>query len=167
MALALVLTFMSVSCQRELPMSCPPEYQKPLRFTLDRPETVIWHEQNNVKTVNSCEPGDSVTVFLPTVYTGAYIYKATYQWVLEARQNSEVVERRTIVDENPCKQNSLPPKWTFVAPDSVGEYIVYFRATYNYSASTPNGALYGSYPISSGTQGYEDKSSVYGRITVQ
>ena len=119
--------------------------------------------QDKVKTVRTCKMGDTVTVFLPTIYTGAYITKATYKWT----SSSAKIGSKTIEQVAPCKQNVLPPKWTFVAPDSVGEYAVFFRASYEYSAATENGTIFGGYPTSSGIHGYQDESSVYGQLIVE
>lgn len=159
------LTF--VSCKKDVPLSYPPEYEKPLRFTLEDAENVTWENQNQLvqNSVSSCNAGDSVTVFLPTTYTGSYIYKATYKWVLEV-QGGDVIDRKTFVQVSPCELTNLPPKWTFEAPKA-GTYNVYFRAIYNYSASTENGAISGGYPTSSGLHGYEDKSSVSGILRVK
>ena len=154
---------MLASCHRELPISYPPEYEKPLLFTLDNPQSLVFNTQDKVKTVMSCKMGDTVTVFLPTTYTGAYITKATYKWT----SNSVKIPSATIEQVAPCKQNVLPPRRTFVAPDSVGEYIIFFRASSNYSAATENGTIYGGYPTSSGIHGYQDESSVYGRLIVE
>lgn len=151
------------SCAPDPVYSYPPEYKKPLLFTLDKPETVTFSNQNNIRNVKECSAGDSVTVYLPTAYTGAYIYKATYKWT----SNSDKLGSKTIVQIAPCDESVLPPKWTFEAPDSAGRYEIYFRASYNYSASTESGAIYGGYPTSSGSHGYEDKSSVYGVLTVK
>ncbi len=151
------------SCTPDPVYSYPPEYKKPLLFTLDKPETVTFSNQNNIKNVKECRAGDSVTVYLPTAYTGAYIYKATYKWT----SSSDKLGPKSIVQVSPCDETALPPKWTFEAPDSAGTYTIYFRASYNYSASTESGAIYGGYPTSSGTHGYEDKSSVYGVLTVK
>lgn len=150
------------SCAPDPVYSYPPEYKKPLLFTLDKPETVTFSNQNNIKNVKECRAGDSVTVYLPTSYTGAYIYKATYKWT----SNSDKLGDKTIVQIAPCDETALPPKWTFVAPES-GRYEIYFKASYNYSASTESGSIYGGYPTSSGIHGYEDKSSVYGVIEVR
>ena len=157
------------SCAPDPVYSYPPEYKKPLKFTLDKPETVTFSNQNNIKNVKECRAGDSVTVYLPTAYSGVNIYKATYKWT----SNSDKLGSETIVQIAPCDETALPPKWTFEAPDSAGKYIIYFRATYNYSAATENGAIYGGYPTSSDKlynkddHGYEDKSSVYGELTVK
>lgn len=158
-----VAGFMLASCHRELPVSYPPEYEKPLLFTLDDPQSLVFSTQDKVKTVRTCKMGDTVTVFLPTIYTGAYITKATYKWT----SSSAKIGSKTIEQVAPCKQNVLPPKWTFVAPDSVGEYAVFFRASYEYSAATENGTIFGGYPTSSGIHGYQDESSVYGQLIVE
>lgn len=151
------------SCAPDPVYSYPPEYEKPLLFTLDKPETVTWENQNEVGTVSYCNAGDSVTVFLPTTYTGAYLYEANYKWT----SDSELLPARTIVQIDPCNTAFLPPKWTFVAPSEPGRYVIYFRATYGCSASTESGATFLGYPTSSGVHGYEDKSSVYGVLTVR
>ena len=156
-----------VSCQQELAVSRPPKFEKPLLFTLDDPKTIVFNNQNDINVVTSCKVGDTVTVYLPTTYTGTDIYQTTYKWTT----NSSLLGPRTISQIAPCELDSLPPKWTFVAPQVPGEYEVYFKASFSYSAQTEKGEIFGSYPVYSGGHGYEDdvngKSSVYGILTVK
>ena len=151
------------SCAPDPIYSYPPEYKTPLLFTLDKPETVTWENQDKVKTVDCCNAGDSVTVFLPTTYTGAYLYRATYKWT----SDSELLPSEIIIKSDPCNTSALPPKRTFVAPSEPGRYVVYFRAIYECSGATESGATSLGYPTISGIHGYEDKSSVYGVLYVE
>lgn len=151
------------SCAPDPVYSRLPEYKKPLLFTLDKPETVTWENQDKVKTISRCNAGDSVTVFLPTVYTGAYLYEADYKWT----SDSELLPSKTIVQVDPCNTANLPPKRTFVAPSEPGRYVIYFRATFECSGATESGSAFLGYPTVSGTHGYEDKSSVNGVLIVE
>ena len=155
-----------VSCQQEPVISRPPKFEKPLLFTLDDPKTIVFNNQIDINVVTSCKVGDTVTVDLPTTYTGTYIYKTVYEWT----SNSDLLGSKTIKQIAPCEKDSLPPKWTFVAPQVPGEYEVYFKASFSYSAQTENGQIFGYYPLHSGNHGYEDegkgKSSVFGILTV-
>ena len=147
----LTLGFALSSCAPDPVYSYPPEYQKPLRFTLDKPETVTLNNQSNVKTVKSCNKGDMVTVFLPVTYTGSYITSATYYWTIKATDGS-VIEAKTIEQTAPHKQD-VPPMWSFTAPGEPGTYRVHFRARYEYSAQTESGTIYGGYPTNSNYEG--------------
>lgn len=158
----IALGFIFGSCTPDVVYSYPPEYEKPLLFTLDAPSTITLSNQSNVSTTKYCNVGDSVTVFLPVTYTGSYITKATYSWT----SDSEKLGSETIVQIAPHKQMT-PPMWRFVAPDSAGTYKVFFRASYSYSAQTEDGAIFGEYPSGSGAHGYQDGSSVYGELVVR
>lgn len=147
----LTLGFALSSCAPDPVYSYPPEYQKPLRFTLDKPETVTLNNQSNVKTVKSCNKGSLVTVFLPVTYTGSYITSATYYWTIKGLDGS-VIETKTIEQIAPHKETT-PPLWSFTAPDSLGTYNVHFRARYEYSAQTESGTIYGGYPTNSNYEG--------------
>lgn len=160
--LLITLGFALGSCTPDVVYSYPPEYEKPLLFTLDAPSTITLPNQSNVKTIKYCKAGDSVTVFLPVTYTGAFITKATYRWTSDSEKLGPV----TIVQIAPHKQMN-PPMWTFEAPDSIGTYRIFFSASYSYSAQTEDGAIFGEYPSGSGAHGYQDKSSVYGELVVQ
>ena len=160
---AVVAGMTFVSCQQDLPISRPPQFIKPLMFTLDDPKTVVFNNQNNIKEVTSCKVGDTVTVYLRTEYTGTYIYKTVYEWT----SSSDLLGTKTINQIAPCELDSLPPKWTFVAPDVPGEYNIFFRASFKYSAQTEKGEIYGFYPASSGAHGYLGESSVYGTLIVE
>lgn len=156
------------SCAPDPVYSYPPEFKKPLLFTLDDPKSIVFNNQNNIETVTSCKPGDSITVYLPTAYTGVNIYKTIYQWT----SKEGLLGSKTITQIAPCELGSLPPKWTFKAPLTPGRYEVYFRASFYYSAQTEQGFLSGSYPpnnviVQNGTHIQEDReSSVSGTLIV-
>ena len=158
-----VVALVLKSCAPDPVYSYPPEFKKPLLFTLDDPNSVVFNNQNNLETVTFCKPGDIVTVYLPTEFTGVNIYKTIYEWT----SNSDLLEPKTITQIAPCKQDSLPPKWTFVAPRIPGRYEVYFRASFFYSAQTEKGEIYGGYPASSGVHGYQGASSVSATLIVK
>lgn len=169
MAMTIGVALMAVSCAPEPIYSYPPEYYRSesgykLYFTTDDSETLTVNNQNNVKRITQCKAGDTITVFLPVITPGIRLYRTEYRWT----SNSEKLGPVTIKDDkDPCSEK-YPPKWTFVAPDSVGSYTIYFRATYGYSGSAPDGSLsqYGGFPTNSGIHGYEDKSSVNGILKV-
>lgn len=151
------------SCAPDPVYSYPPEFKKPLLFTLDNPKSIVFNNQNNIETVDYCKPGDSITVYLPTAYTGVNIYKSIYQWT----SKDALLGSKTITQIAPCELDSLPPKWTFVAPQVPGRYEVYFRASFYYSAQTEAGTIYGGYPTNSGVNGYQGASSVSGTLIVK
>lgn len=151
------------SCAPDPVYSYPPEFKKPLLFTLDNPKSIVFNNQNNIETVAYCKPGDSITVYLPTAYTGVNIYKSIYQWT----SKEALLGSKTITQIAPCELDSLPPKWTFVAPQVPGRYEVYFRASFYYSAQTEAGTIYGGYPTNSGVNGYQGASSVSGTLIVK
>lgn len=151
------------SCAPDPVYSYPPEFKKPLLFTLDNPRSIVFNNQNNIETVAYCKPGDSITVYLPTAYTGVNIYKSIYQWT----SKEALLGSKTITQIAPCELDSLPPKWTFVAPQVPGRYEVYFRASFYYSAQTEAGTIYGGYPTNSGVNGYQGASSVSGTLIVK
>ncbi len=151
------------SCAPDPVYSYPPEFKKPLLFTLDNPKSIVFNNQNNIETVAYCKPGDSITVYLPTAYTGVNIYKSIYQWT----SKDALLGSKTITQIAPCELDSLPPKWTFVAPQVPGRYEVYFRASFYYSAQTEAGTIYGGYPTNSGVNGYQGASSVSGTLIVK
>lgn len=151
------------SCAPDPVYSYPPEFKKPLLFTLDNPKSIVFNNQNNIETVAYCRPGDSITVYLPTAYTGVNIYKSIYQWT----SKDALLGSKTITQIAPCELDSLPPKWTFVAPQVPGRYEVYFRASFYYSAQTEAGTIYGGYPTNSGVNGYQGASSVSGTLIVK
>lgn len=143
-----------ISCQRMTFISEPPEYVKPLVLTLAPAEEVTLVNQQSVSKVSSCRQGDSITVFMPTTYAGSNITEATYCWRLKDANKTDLVKNDTTViapHKQPC-----PPKWTFKAPDVAGMYYVTFSAKYAYSASTEDGAIFGSYPAGSN---YSDENN--------
>ena len=168
-ASAIVLALTMVSCVKKEYISYPTEFHRDgsgsyrLYFTTDDPKSITVHNQNNVKRVSRCKVGDSVTVFLPVKTPGVYIYRSTFKWTSD---NENFVSQTIVEEKDPCSEK-VPPMYSFKAPDVPGTYTVYFRATFNYSASAENGALYGGFPTSSGVHGYEDKSSVNGKLIVE
>lgn len=139
------------SCAPDPIYSYPPEYQSPLVFTLDDSGLVTLQNQGNVTRTKSCAKAATVTAFLPTTYAGAYITTATYSWkMLEATGDTVYINK---YEQLAPHKHNCPPKWTFTAPDSAGTYTVHFRAWYDYSAQTENGALFGGYPTSSNYEG--------------
>lgn len=157
------------SCAPDPVYSYPPEFKKPLLFTLDDPKSIVFNNQNNIETVTSCKPGDSITVYLPTAYTGVNIYKTIYRWT---SKDGLLGSDTTITQIAPCELDSLPPKRTFKAPLTPGRYEVYFRASFYYSGQTEQGFWSESYPpnnviIQNGMHIQEDReSSVYGILIV-
>lgn len=164
------------SCAPDPIYSRHPEYYgKTLYFTDDDPKSLTVHTQNDAHRITTCKPGGKVTVFLPVMKPGEYIYKTTNKWTcaLYSDPNKTKVDGKDIVDDkDPCS-NNVPPMWTFDAPTEPGDYVIYFRAVYSYSAMAPNGssAIKGEFPANSGSHGYEDtsggKSSVYGVLKVR
>lgn len=150
------------SCAPDPIYSYPPEYQTPLVFTLDDPAMVTLQNQSNVSRTKSCAKAARVTAFLPTTYAGAYITTATYSWKMQDKTTADTIYIEKFEQLAPHKHN-CPPKWTFTAPDSAGTYVVHFRAWYDYSAQTENGALFGGYPTSSN---YEGASTIKAELRV-
>ena len=167
------------SCAPDPVYSRHPEYHgKNLYFTDANPQSLTLETQGDtkvIKRIKICSPGQQVTVFLPVYIPGEYIYKTTYKWsyALYSDPNKTKLGGKDVVDEmDPCSKK-VPPMWTFEAPTEPGEYVMYFRAVYSYSAMAPNGssAIKGEFPANSGSHGYEDtsegKSSVYGILRVE
>lgn len=127
-----------VSCHKPI-LSEPPVYGN-LRFTQDPIEEITLANQKNIGISSVCAPGDSVTVFMQTGYTGSYITCAKYKWRLYVSADS--VLEHTVEVVAPHKL-SIPPMWTFKAPNIIGEYEVTFKAEYDYSAQTESGQIYG------------------------
>ena len=173
---AVVVGFALHSCAPEPIYSNHPEfYGKNLYFTDANPQSLTVNTQNDVKRITTCNAGDVVTVFLPVINPGSNIYKTNYKWSYalysdpyKTKLGGEDVKE----DKDPCSKER-PPMWTFVAPAEPGEYIIYFRAEFYYSALAPDGSgtIKGGYPAKSGNHGYEDenggKSSVYGKLKVK
>ena len=157
LVIVLALSFAFYSCAPDSIYSYPPEYEKPLRFTLDNPKTITLKNQSNVKTIRSCSRGDMVTVFLPVTYTGSYITSATYYWTVKGADGS-TIDAKTYEQIAPHEQ-TVPPMWSFAAPDSLGIYKVHFRAKYEASAQFENGSPYSGYPTSSNYEGASTISS--------
>lgn len=126
------------SCQKPI-YSEAPEYGK-LKFTTDAPSSITLNRQSAVNTSSVCSAGDSVTVFMQTAYAGSYITEAEYIWKLYVTNDS--VASKTVRVIAPHKQNT-PPMWTFKAPSDKGDYVVTFKAKYDYSAQTASGQIYG------------------------
>ena len=167
--LAIMLALTMASCVKNEYISYPTEFYRDgsgnyrLYFTTDDPKSITVHNQNAVKRISRCKAGDSVTVFLPVVTPGIYIYKSTFKWTSD---NENFVSRTIVEEKDPCSKK-FPPMYSFKAPDVPGTYNVYFRATFNYSAQAENGTILGGFPSSSGIHGYEDKSSVKGVLEVK
>lgn len=164
------------SCTPDPVYSKHPEYYgKTLYFTDADHQSLTVHTQNDVNRIYTCNAGDKVTVFLPVYIPGEYIYETTYKWsyALYSDPNKTKLGGKDIADDkDPCSKK-VPPMWTFEAPAEPGEYVMYFRAVYSYSAMAPNGsgAIKGEFPANSGSHGYENgnggKSSVYGILRVK
>lgn len=167
------------SCAPDPVYSRNPEYHgQTLYFTDADPQLLTLETQGDtkiIKRIRICSPGEQVTVFLPVYIPGEYIYKTTNKWsyALYSDPNKTKLGGKDVVDEvDPCSKK-VPPMWTFTAPTEPGEYVMYFRAVYNYAAMAPNGssAIKGEFPAYSGSHGYEDtsegKSTVYGVLTVK
>ena len=171
-----VLGWVMYSCAPDPVYSKHPEYHgKALYFTDTDPQSLTLSTQNDVKRVATCNAGDKLTVFLPVYMPGEYIYKAVYKWscALKSDPSKIVLSSGELVDEkDPCSK-SVPPMWTFETPTEPGQYVMYFRVVYSYSATAPDGsgAIKGEFPANSGSHGYADtdggKSSVYGYFTVK
>lgn len=177
--LFVVLVSAMTSCAPEPIYSEHPEYYgKTLYFTKSDPKLLTVYTQGDTETIvrtTTCKPGERVTVFLPVYTPGKNIYETTYKWsyALYSDPSKTKLGGKDIVDDkDPCSKN-VPPMWTFDAPSEPGEYVMYFRAVYNYSAMAPNGSgsIKGEFPANSGGHGYEDtsggKSSVYGILKVK
>lgn len=128
-----------ISCTKESIIGKAPIYYDYLVFTKEAPHTISLKNQSEVNTISRCSVGDSVTVFLPVSYVGAYIYRADYDWSLSAAEESQEIQIPTVA---PTKQQA-PPMWTFKAPSVAGDYQVKFKATYKFSADTELGTIYG------------------------
>ena len=69
------------SCAPDPIYSRHPEYYgKTLYFTDDDPKSLTVHTQNDAHRITTCKPGGKVTVFLPVMKPGEYIYKTTNKW---------------------------------------------------------------------------------------
>ncbi len=166
------------SCAPDPVYSKHPEYHgKNLYFTDADPKLLTVETQGDesiIGRIRTCNAGDKVTVFLPVYMSGEYIYKTTYKWsyALRSNPNTKLGGKDIVDDKDPCSKN-VPPMWTFEAPAEPGEYVIYFRTIYSYSAMAPDGSsvIKGEFPANSGGHGYEDtsggKSSVYGYLRVQ
>lgn len=164
------------SCAPDPVYSKHPEYHgKALYFTDADPQSLTVNTQNDVNRIYTCNAGDKVTVFLPVYMSGEYIYKTTYRWsyaLYSDPSKTKLGGKDVVDDKDPCSKN-VPPMWTFEAPTVPGQYVIYFRAIYSYSAMAPDGSsvIKGEFPANSGSHGYEDtnggKSSVYGILTVK
>ncbi len=175
LSLLVVLVYALSSCAPDAVYSKDPQYHGTnLYFTDADPKLLTGDTQNNtsiIRRINTCKAGSKVTVFLPIYVPGEYIYKTTYKWsyALKSDPDKKKLGGAEIVDDkDPCSR-SVPPMWTFDAPTEPGEYVMYFRAVYSYSAQSPDGSgsTKGEFPSRSGSHGYEDKSSVYGIFTVK
>ena len=162
LAFVIAMSFAFHSCAPDPVYSYPPEYQTPLRFTLDNPEAVTLQNQNNVSRITSCSKSDLVTAFLPTTYAGAYITTAEYSWMLLNSAGDTIVTEK--IEQLAPHKHNCPPKWSFTAPDETGRYVVHFRAWYDYSAQAENGTLFGGYPTSSN---YEGASTIRAELKVE
>ena len=164
------------SCAPDPVYSKHPEYHgKTLYFTDADPQSLTLNTQNEVNRVFTCNAGDTLTVFLPVYAPGEYIYRTTYKWsyaLYTDPTKTKLGGKDIIDDKDPCSKR-VPPMWTFEAPTEPGQYIVYFRAVYSYSAMAPDGSsvIKGEFPANSGSHGYEDtkggKSTVFGVLTVK
>lgn len=157
-ALAIIGVLALTSCVKDPIYSYPPEYVKTLKFTLEKPASITLDNQSDVPFVSVCNPSEMVTAFIPVLYTGAYITKATYYWTLNSEDGTEI-EKKTIEQVAPHKEN-CPPMWSFGAPPTAGTYTVHFRATYSYSAQTERGEIFGGYPTSISYEGASTVKSV-------
>lgn len=155
----LVLMLALVACEPEQMLNEAPEYYGTLQFTKDAPSTITLDNQNKVKTISSCSRGDSVTVFMPVLQSGAYITYAIYYWSVK-NSTGEELSKNEMKQIAPHK-HSCPPLWTFRAPGEAGSYEVHFRATYDFHAQGP---LFGGYPT---TLTYEGASTVSAKLVVQ
>lgn len=158
----IALGFTLTACAPDPIYSYLPEYAKPLRFTLDNPETVTLVNQSNVNTVTSCNRGNLVTVFLPVTYTGSRITSATYYWAIKGVDGSVIKEESK--EQIAPHKVKVPPMFTFTAPDSLGTYNVHFRARYEASAQFENGTFYAGYPTNSS---YEGGGTISSKLVVR
>lgn len=157
-ALTAVAVLALVSCAPEPIYSYPPEYVKTLVFTLEDPKTITLDNQDEVPSVSECKVNDSVTVFIPVTYPGTYITRADYYWTLKDADGKDV--KKSVVEQIAPHKQKCPPMWSFGAPPTAGTYTVHFRATYNYSAQTERGEIFGGYPTSVSYEGAGTVKSV-------
>ena len=86
----------------------------------------------------SFAPGQRVYVGILIEKPGQYITRADQTWTLRAMGMDEVKVEKSVIA--PCGKE---PTCEFIAPDSVGEYSVSFKEKYNFSASKPDGTIFG------------------------
>lgn len=162
MGAAAMIAITGVSCAPDPIYSYPPEYERTVKFSLEDPRTLTLDRQNDATYVTRCQPGDSLTALIRVAYTGAHITRAVYYWTLKGADGEKIDEKK--FTEISPHQHIYPPMWVFEAPDSAGTYEMHFRATYVYSASTEEGAIFGGFPTSAS---YEGASTVKAPLTVQ
>ena len=155
----LVCLLAIVACEAEPMLNEAPEYYGTLKFTKDAPSTITLENQSNVKFISLCSRGDSVTVFMPVLQSGAYITSAIYYWSIK-NSDGEELSKSEMKQIAPHK-HPYPPMWTFRAPGEAGSYEVHFRASYDFHAQGP---LFGGYPTS---VTYEGASTVSAKLFVE
>lgn len=131
LTLSFLLTMTLTSCQEEL-YSAEPVYDT-LFFCADSIDF-----KGEIKPTYSFKPGQRVYVGVLIADDGAYITRSDQTWTLRGMGMETLTEKKSVVA--PCGKE---PTWSFNAPDSVGEYTVSFKEKYNFSASKPNGTIYG------------------------
>ncbi len=144
------LTFSLASCEKEIIYSEAPKYKGELFFTLDDARTVTIANQDSITIVDECLAGDSVIVYLPVIYPGLWLTRATYFWELIDAEGKSL--KKEIPVPAPDRKPT-PPMWKFKAPATPGLSTVTFRTQYIYSYQTINNEYNGRYPYSSG--GYD------------
>lgn len=134
LALAAIGTLMTsmTSCQQELLYSQEPSYEK-MFFSAD---SIDFHGE--IHATMTFNPGQKVYVGILIADDGAYITRSDQTWTLRGYGIDDVVKTMSVVA--PCGKE---PTWSFYAPNEPGEYSVSFKEKYNFSASKPDGTIFG------------------------
>ena len=157
---AMFLGLALASCEKEQAISVAPKYYANLFFTTDAPKTITLENQDDITRIDECNVGDSITVFIPVIEPGDNITYANYYWQLCSGNTIIQGTKQHVVAPH---RQTVPPMWTFKAPDASGSYRVKFRAEYNYSSQTIYGEILGQYPAG---QSYEGANTLDSKLTV-
>ena len=123
-------TMMLTSCNEEI-YSAEPVYGT-LFFSADSIDF-----QGEIHNTMTFAPGQTVYAGITIEDAGAYITRADQTWTLRGDTADTKITKSVIA---PCGKE---PVCTFTAPDEVGEYTVTFKEKYSFSASKPDGTIFG------------------------
>lgn len=128
----LMLLVLGLSSCTEEYRSEPPSYD----VMFFSPDSIDF--SGTIRNAMTFSPGQQVWAGITIVDKGAYITRATQTWKLTGTNIDPIEAKKVVVD--PVGKE---PWWTFTAPMEEGEYTVTFSEKYSYSASRPDGTIYG------------------------